>query len=87
MDKYFYNIDCFRFIFSLIIVYFHILHANIMKFVENTPSMQNYEYLAKISSNSYLIVECFFIIAGFFLFLNFKILLILFILTFVIKHL
>lgn len=64
------NIDSVRFLFSIIIVYFHILHRNIFKSL-NEVQMPNYEALALSCSHTYLIVECFFIIAGFFLFKTF----------------
>lgn len=65
-EKY-HNIEFLRFIFAMIIVYFHILHGNIMKFIGN-----NYDYkvLAKMSDNAGWIVECFFIISGYFLYKN-----------------
>lgn len=65
-EKY-HNIEFLRFVFAMIIVYFHILHGNIMKFIGN-----NYDYkvLAKMSDNAGWIVECFFIISGYFLYKN-----------------
>lgn len=65
-EKY-HNIEFLRFIFAIIIVYFHILHANIMKYIGN-----NYDYkiLAKLSDDAGWIVECFFIISGYFLYKN-----------------
>lgn len=65
--RYFYNIDFLRFIFSIIIVYFHIF-SNIDKFYDNSVVMDTYLHLGKICVNADLIVDCFFIIAGFFLF-------------------
>lgn len=65
--RYFYNVDFLRFIFSVIIVYFHIF-SNIGKFYNNSIVTDTYLHLGKICENAYLIVDCFFIIAGFFLF-------------------
>ncbi len=67
-----YNIEVLRFLFSLIIVYFHILHSNILKFTTKTNVSNIYDALAINCTDGYLIVECFFIIAGFFLFQSFK---------------
>ena len=64
------NIDSVRFLFSIIIVYFHILRENIFKYL-NEGQKANYEILVLSSFHAYLIVECFFIIAGFFLFKTF----------------
>lgn len=63
----FHNIEFLRFVFAIIIVYFHILHANIMKFIGNN---NDYIILAKMSANAGWIVECFFIISGYFLYKN-----------------
>lgn len=60
-----YNIDFLRFIFAIIIVYFHVLHSNIMPYIGIN---EEYHILQKLSSNAYTIVECFFVISGFFLF-------------------
>lgn len=60
-----YNVEAIRFLFSVIIVYYHILHSNIMNF---TGGSSFYERLAFQSSNASLIVECFFIISGYFLY-------------------
>ena len=65
--RYFFNIDFLRFLFSVIIVYFH-LNGNIIKKAVQSNSENIYKYLEEISSNGGYIVECFFIIAGFFLF-------------------
>ena len=62
--KIFYNVDTLRIIFAVIIVYFHILHSNIMKFVGNNEIYSN---LADMCKQAYFIVPCFFIIGGFFL--------------------
>lgn len=62
------NVESIRFILSLGIVYYHILHSNIFKYTNN-PS---YESLADSSVDLRYIVEMFFIIAGFFLFQSFN---------------
>ena len=66
-NERYHNIEFLRFTFAIIIVYFHILHANIIKYIGN-----NYDYkiLAKLSDNAGWIVECFFIISGYFLYKN-----------------
>lgn len=64
VEKY-HNIEFLRFVFAIIIVYFHILHANIIKFIGNN---HDYIVLAKMSVNAGWIVECFFIISGYFLY-------------------
>lgn len=69
--KYFYNIDFLRFIFAIIIVYFHILHSNIMEFISDIPNVEVYQYLRISCSSAGIIVEGFLIIAGFFLFQSF----------------
>lgn len=58
------NIEFLRFIMSIIIVYFHMIGSNISKYVSNPI----YNELGKLCNNSYLCVEMFFIIAGFFLY-------------------
>ena len=63
----YYNIDALRFLFSLAIVYYHILHSNIMEFV---PENSVYPVLQGLSDNAGLIVECFFVLSGYFLFLT-----------------
>lgn len=59
-----YNIELLRFVFSVIIVYFHILHSNILPYVQDIPS---YLTLMQQCRNAQYIVECFFIISGYFL--------------------
>lgn len=66
MEKY-HNIEFLRFVFSVIIVYFHILHGNIMKYI---GSNYDYKTLQILSDNAGWIVECFFIISGYFLYKN-----------------
>lgn len=63
-EKRYFNIDFLRFFFAIGIVYFHILHSNIMGSVGN---ILLYTTLSKLSNNAGVIVECFFIIAGIFL--------------------
>lgn len=60
------SIEFIRFLFSMIIVYFHILHSNIIPFVGNAES----SYLDLKNKNAFggFIVECFFIIGGYFLY-------------------
>lgn len=62
--KRYYNIEALRFLFALMIIYYHILHANIMNYV-NENSV--YTTLQTLSDNAGFIVECFFIISGYFL--------------------
>lgn len=62
-----YTIEFLRFVFACIIVYFHILHSNIIQYVGNEPAymiMQSTNYLSEY------IVECFLIISGYFLYLS-----------------
>ena len=62
IERY-HNIEFLRFAFAVIVVYFHILHSNIMKFVGNNS---DYQILANLSGKAGYIVECFFIISGYF---------------------
>lgn len=63
--KKYHNIEFLRILFALIIVYFHILHSNIMGYIgDNTI----YLHLADLCNDAGIIVECFFIISGYFLF-------------------
>ena len=63
-----YSVDFLRFIFAMIIVYFHIFHDNIMKFTNNSGFYKNlYE-----NANGDVLVECFFLLSGFFMFYSFK---------------
>ncbi len=66
-----YNIDFLRIIFCLIIVYFHILNENIMKFIGNSNISSLYQKLSVNCAKSYFIVDFFCIIAGFFIYKNF----------------
>lgn len=64
-----YTIELLRFVFACVIVYFHILHSNIIQYVGNEPAymiMQATNYLSEY------IVECFLIISGYFLYLSVK---------------
>jgi peptidoglycan/LPS O-acetylase OafA/YrhL len=69
--KYFLNIDFLRFIFSIIIVYFHIFSQKFITSISEFGILNKYHTLQHNCNDAYLIVECFFIIAGFFLFKNF----------------
>ena len=62
--NYFFHIDLLRFIFAVIIVYYHILHANIMSYVTD----ERYTYLADKCNYASNIVVCFFIISGLFMY-------------------
>lgn len=71
MEKRLKNVESIRFLLSVAIVYYHILHSNIFKFIDaNNPL---YETLAQTSVDLRFFVETFFIIAGFFLFQSFAI--------------
>ena len=59
------NIEFLRFIFAGSIVYFHLLHAALMPYTDNA---EIYQYLAEQSKYTKYIVECFFIISGYFLY-------------------
>ena len=63
------NIDFLRFLFAIIIVYYHILHSNIIPFIGEN---EEYLFLQSHNGNAWIIVECFFIISGFFLFQSWK---------------
>lgn len=60
-----YNIDFLRFLFAVTIVYFHILHDNIIPYIDEN---ETYILLRELSYDAYTIVECFFIMSGYFLF-------------------
>lgn len=64
-----YHIELLRFIFSVIIVYYHILHANIMNNVGTAA--EQYKALNTSCNYACAIVECFFILGGFFLYFSF----------------
>lgn len=59
------NIEFLRFVFAVSIVYFHLLHSSLMPY---TGNLEVYQYLAEQSKYTKYIVECFFIISGYFLF-------------------
>lgn len=63
-----YSVDFLRFIFSMIIVYFHIFHDNIM---DLTNGSDFYKKLYE-NANGDILVECFFLLSGFFMFYSFK---------------
>lgn len=65
--KKLYNIEFLRIFFAMAIVYFHILHSNIMNY---TGGVNTYLELAKSSGHAGYIVECFFIMSGYFLYLS-----------------
>lgn len=62
------NIEFLRFLFCIIIVYFHIFHSSILKFIEGLNSTPIYKTLCTNCSDAWIIVEFFFIMAGFFLY-------------------
>lgn len=68
MKRRYYNVDFLRVVFAVIIVYFHILHSNIMGF---TGDNAIYADLQKRSDNAMFIVEMFFIMAGFFFYYSY----------------
>lgn len=68
MEKRYYNIDMLRILFSVIIVYFHILHSNIMGYVGDNGI---YKILQSKSDDAMYIVEMFFVIAGFFFYYSY----------------
>ena len=63
--KKYHNIEFLRILFALLIVYFHILHSNIMGYVGEN---EIYHSLAKLCNDAGIIVECFFIMSGYFLY-------------------
>lgn len=63
--KKYYNIEFIRFIFAISIVYFHLLHSAMIPYVGNS---QVYGMLAEQTKYTKYIVECFFIISGYFLY-------------------
>lgn len=66
--KHYYHIDLLRFLFSVLIVYYHLLHSNIMPYV--TDPM--YTNLAALNNYSENIVVCFFVLGGVFLYRSWK---------------
>ena len=61
---YYYHIDLLRFLFSILIVYYHLLHSNIMPYVTDPV----YTNLAVLNNYSENIVVCFFVMGGVFLY-------------------
>ena len=59
------NIEFLRFLFSVIIVYYHVLHANIIPY---TGDQQRYLELQNLCEWASVTVECFLIIGGYFLY-------------------
>lgn len=68
-SKKLYNIEAVRFLFSVFIVYYHILHDSIMKL---TGGSAFYQRLNDHSDYACFVVECFFILSGFFLFYSYS---------------
>ena len=64
-EKRYYNIEFLRFAFAICIVYFHLLHSFMMDYTGNADL---YIWLAEQSKYAKYIVECFFIISGYFLY-------------------
>jgi peptidoglycan/LPS O-acetylase OafA/YrhL len=62
--KFYYHIDLMRFLFSVLIVLFHVLNSNIIPFVSDPI----YETLGASVNYSTNIVACFFMISGFFMY-------------------
>ena len=60
-----YNIEFLRFGFSLIIVYFHILHSNIIPFTGGHGTYLDLQYWCRMAE---ILVNAFLIIAGYFLY-------------------
>ena len=65
----FHNINFIRFIFSVIIVYFH-MTPHIAKLITDEQILNIYNIMRTRCESSNLIVEMFFIVAGYFLFKN-----------------
>lgn len=66
--KKYHNIEFLRILFAIIIVYYHILHSNILAYVKEN---ELYFFLAESCDAAGIIVECFFIISGYFLFYSY----------------
>lgn len=69
MNPRYYNIECLRFLLSLIIVYYHLLHASI---VSRSPVPHVYDFLKDWSSAAGIAVEAFLIIGGYFIYISTK---------------
>jgi len=66
-DRRLNNIDLLRFLFCMYVVYFHILHANIMPYVVGIPYYSQLADLVQVK-DAFVVVEFFFLIGGFFLY-------------------
>jgi len=64
---FYHHIDLLRFLFSVLIVYYHLLHANMMPYVTDPA----YSYLAARNNYASNVVVCFFILSGVFLYQSF----------------
>lgn len=60
-----FNIDFLRFLSALGIVYFHLMHKNLLR---ATPTSHFYHALSAANASAYLLVEFFLIVSGFFMF-------------------
>lgn len=69
-EKKLYNIEFVRFIFSAMIIYYHLLHNNLITVTDGGTAFLN--RLADDCEYAGFIVECFFIIAGYFLFRSYS---------------
>ena len=65
----YHHIDFLRFVFALIIVYYHILHANIIPYVNGNETYTQLATLCNYASN---IVAVFFMISGVFLYRSYE---------------
>lgn len=66
----FYNIEFIRFLFSAIIIYYHLLHDNLIRVTDGgTAFLNDLAYDCEFASS---IVECFFILGGYFLFVSYS---------------
>ena len=63
------SLDSLKFLFSIAIVYYHILHSNMERVIGTTGA---YQTLSEACGSGHLIVECFLIIAGFFLYSTYR---------------
>ena len=64
-----YNIEFLRFFFSILIVLYHLLHANIMPYVGEHAVYLKMQGMTEWSS---LMVECFLIMGGYFLYVSYE---------------
>ena len=69
MKKKIYSIEFIRFLLSVIIIYYHVLHSNIIPY---TSGQKKYIILQNWSAYAGLGVECFLIIGGYFLYKSYK---------------